>query len=258
MSRSEPPSSSRFSRSCPGRRSSPRSGSSRSGDPHHDDDLASARRRAARRGGGPQPAELAHEELPLAGLELEARRGRTSARSLGPTSPGDRDDDRREPEQPRERDLGRGRSCASATSASSSRRARRPGARRGPPRGECATSAIPSSSQRSTTPPRSARSSKGLSATWTAAMGARSSASSSWPRGDVRDADALDEAVVDESRERAHGRPPRRARGPARGRGRGRSAARPGLRGSPRSRPGACGRARRAPRRRPSAPSRPS
>ena len=45
---------------------------------------------------------------------------------------------------------------ASATSASASCRARRP-ARRGPPSGEWAITAIPVSAQRSTTPPRSAR-----------------------------------------------------------------------------------------------------
>ena len=55
-------------------------------------------------------------------------------------------------------------------------------ARRGPPSGECAITVIPSSAQRSTTPPRSARSSKGLIATWTAAIGASSTASSSWVR----------------------------------------------------------------------------
>ena len=57
-----------------------------------------------------------------------------------------------------------------------------PRARRGPPSGEWAITVIPSSAQRSTTPPRSARSSKGLIATWTAAIGASSTASSSCVR----------------------------------------------------------------------------
>ena len=55
-------------------------------------------------------------------------------------------------------------------------------ARRGPPSGECAITAMPSSAQRSTIPPRSARSSWTLSATSTAAIGASSIASSSCRR----------------------------------------------------------------------------
>ncbi len=53
---------------------------------------------------------------------------------------------------------------------------------RGPPRGEWAITAIPSSAHRSTIPPRSALSSNGLSATCTAAIGAIPSASFNWPR----------------------------------------------------------------------------
>ena len=85
-------------------------------------------------------------------------------------------------------------------------------ARRGPPSGECAITAIPASSQRSTTPPRSARSSNGLSATWTAATGASSSASSSWRRLTFATPDVPHEPVVDEPRQRAHRRSPRRPR----------------------------------------------
>ena len=81
-------------------------------------------------------------------------------------------------------------SQASATSAESRRASAtsaRPGGERGrpprgPPSGECAITATPASAQRSTTPPRTARSSNGLSATCTAAIGASSSASSNWRR----------------------------------------------------------------------------
>ena len=72
-------------------------------------------------------------------------------------------------------------SCARASSTSRSSRASRR-TRRGPPSGECAITAIPRSAQRSRTPPRRARSSKGLIPTSTAAIGACSSASSSWAR----------------------------------------------------------------------------
>ena len=68
-----------------------------------------------------------------------------------------------------------------ATEASASFRASAP-ARRTPPNGECAMTATPASAHRSTRPPRSARSSTRLSATWTAATGASSSASSSCGR----------------------------------------------------------------------------
>ena len=73
-------------------------------------------------------------------------------------------------------------------------------------------SAIPASSQRSTTPPRSARSSNGLSATWTAAIGRERERLVELPAVDVRDADAPHEPVVDEPGQRAHGRAPRRPR----------------------------------------------
>ena len=103
-------------------------------------------------------------------------------------------------------------SCASATSASASFRAET--ARRGAARraASARSRAIPASAQRSTTPPRSARSSNGLSATCTAATGASSSASSSCGRLTFADADAPHEALVDEPGERAHGGSPRRSR----------------------------------------------
>ena len=71
---------------------------------------------------------------------------------------------------------------ASAISASGPPRRARVPARRGPPSGEWAITAIPSSVHRSTTAPRRARSSWTLNATSTAATGTSSSASSSWRR----------------------------------------------------------------------------
>ncbi len=71
--------------------------------------------------------------------------------------------------------------CAAATPASTGSRAIRP-PRSLPPSGECAITAMPAASHRSTTPPRSARSTNGLSATWTAVTGISANASSSCGR----------------------------------------------------------------------------
>ena len=86
-------------------------------------------------------------------------------------------------QQPRERDLGRrGVGRRDGVVRSPDPPASQRPARRGPPSGEWAISAIPSCSQRSTIPPRRAPSSTTLSATCTAATGASSRASSSWWR----------------------------------------------------------------------------
>ena len=70
----------------------------------------------------------------------------------------------------------------------------------------------PLRAHRSTTPPRRLASCHGLSSTWTAAMGAMSSASRSCAERDVAQADLLDEAALLERGQRAHARGQRRAR----------------------------------------------
>ena len=195
------------------------------------------RRRGGRLGSRPASAaaERASQDRRGAGVERERRGARSGAGRLRAPRARDRDDVRRQLEQPGERDLGRRRAERLRRSRPAGRggRARRRGAAR---RAASARSrAIPSSSQRSTIPPRSARSSWTLSATWTAAIGASSSASSSCPR------------LTFESPTRATS--PRRAAGRARaprcatasadrarGSGTGRSAGRRAPRGSPRSR----------------------
>ena len=154
----------------------------------------------------------------------------------------------REVEQPRERDLGRRRAVRVARPrASACRRARRR-ARGAARRAASARSArYPRSTQRSTTPPRSARSSNGLSATCTAAIGASSSASSSWPRFTFA---TPTRGTRPSSTSRASARTRRRATasaGRARGGGRGRSGGRRAPRGSPRSRRGSPSRGRPGP-----------
>ncbi len=86
------------------------------------------------------------------------------------------------------------------------------GARRGPPSGEWAMSAIPSSAQRSTRPPRSGPSSRTLSATWTAADRRERERLVELAAVDVGEPDAGDEAVGVQPGQRAHRRRPRRAR----------------------------------------------
>ena len=151
-----------------------------------------------------------------------------------------------EVEQPGEGDLGRCRVVRDPRRAVASSMAVEAAAPApGPPSGEWARSASPRSSQRSTTPPRRARSSNGVSATSTAATGASSSASSSWRAIDVRDARRGGRGP---RRRAARGRERSSARasaGRVRGRGRGRSGARRAPRGSPRSRRGSPSRGRR-------------
>lgn len=104
---------------------------------------------------------------------------RAAERGVGTPGARDRYDGGRELQQPRERDLSRGcvkrfrDACERLVTSNAAGTMRR---------GEWAITAIPVSAQRSMTPPRSARSSKGLNATWTAVIGASSSASSSWER----------------------------------------------------------------------------
>ena len=101
--------------------------------------------------------------------------------------------------------------CASATSASAWRRASPP-ARRGPPSGEWAITATPRSAQRSTTPPRSARVVERAERDLDGRDRGELERLVQLPAVDVRDPDATHEALVDEPRESAHRRSPRRSR----------------------------------------------
>ena len=138
-----------------------------------------------------------------------SRRGRRSAQSPDARA-GDRDDARGELEEPRERDLGRGRVVASATSASSGLRASPP-ARRGPPSGEWAIRATPlraalddSAAERAVVEDaeRDLHRRDGRVLERLVQLAAV----------DVGEPDAPDEAFVEEPRERAHRGPPRRPR----------------------------------------------
>ena len=217
---------------------------------------SAASRRVAR--GGAERARRSASALALARRRARAsRRARPSARSPAGARPGSR------------RRSARGRAATRARPRPASRRApprprraprrrARPPARRGPPSGECAISARPRSAQRSTTPPRSARSSN--------------DAQGDLDRGDRSELERLVELAAVHVRERrraTRGRRRRAARaraptsatasaGRARGGGRGRSGARRAPRGSPRSPRGSPSRGRRGPRPRPVASCRPS
>ena len=115
---------------------------------------------------GPVPPEAAR---PLSAARSASVRTSSAARAAlravsGRRAPGMATTVGERDEQPRQRDLGRlRRRAAAATCLSASRRASE-AARRGPPKGECAMSVMPSSAQRSTSPPRSGPSSTRLSA----------------------------------------------------------------------------------------------
>ena len=123
---------------------------------------ATQRGRAADRGA----AECAAEDGPIGRHRAEPGGSGGGARRLRAACPGNGDDRGRAVEQPREGDLRRSRVVRGATSRNACRA--RLFARRGPPSGEWAITAMPASAQRSTRPYRRRGRRTTFSATWTA------------------------------------------------------------------------------------------